>query len=172
MALDEQGAGFEARFVARRLLDDLDLIFVPLGPPRIHAKQHARPIAALGAAGAGVNLDIGVVGIGLAGQQRLDLAAPGVRLQGVQLAEPFLSGSLVAFRLGKLDKRDRIQKFVFEMIERTKPILKCGALAHDVLRGFGIIPKIRIFRLGVQLGKAAGGGIDVKDASSAIPSIA
>jgi hypothetical protein len=40
------------------------------------------------------------------------------------------------------------------------------------LRGFGIVPKIWVPGLGVQLGKAAGGGIDVKDASSAIPSIA
>jgi hypothetical protein len=28
MPLDEQGAGFEARFVARCFLDDLDLVFV------------------------------------------------------------------------------------------------------------------------------------------------
>jgi len=40
------------------------------------------------------------------------------------------------------------------------------------LRGFGVVPKVWVFGLGVQLGKAAGGGIDVKDASSAIPSIA
>jgi hypothetical protein len=40
------------------------------------------------------------------------------------------------------------------------------------LRRFGIVPKVGIFGLGVQFGKAAGGGIDVKDASSAIPSIA
>jgi hypothetical protein len=40
------------------------------------------------------------------------------------------------------------------------------------LRGFRIVPEIWVRGLGVQLGKAAGGGIDVKDASLAIPSIA
>jgi hypothetical protein len=40
------------------------------------------------------------------------------------------------------------------------------------LRGFGIVPEVRVFSLGVQLGKTAGSGIDVKDASSAIPWIA
>jgi hypothetical protein len=40
------------------------------------------------------------------------------------------------------------------------------------LRGFRVVPEIRIRGLGVQLGKAAGGGIDVKDASSATQSIA
>jgi hypothetical protein len=58
------------------------------------------------------------------------------------------------------------------MIEGTKPILECGALAHDFLRGFHVIPKVWVPGLGVQLGKAAGGGINVKDASLAIPSIA
>jgi hypothetical protein len=58
------------------------------------------------------------------------------------------------------------------MSERTKPILQSGALAHDVLRGFHVVPKVWVPGLGVQLGKAAGRGIDVKDASSAIPSIA
>jgi hypothetical protein len=40
------------------------------------------------------------------------------------------------------------------------------------LRGFGVVPEIWVPGLGVQFGKAADGGIDVKDASSAIPSIA
>ena len=142
VALDEQGAGFEARFVARRLLDDLDLEFVALGPSRIHAKQHARPIAALGPAGAGVNLDISVIGIGFAGQQRLDLTALGFHLQGFQLAEAFLLGRRVLFRLGKLDQRDRVQKFTFETIERAKPFLELGTLAHDFLRGLGVVPRL------------------------------
>jgi hypothetical protein len=76
------------------------------------------------------------------------------------------------FRLGELDQRDRVQKFTFETIERAKPFLELGTLAHDFLRGFGIVPKVGIFSLGVQFGKAASGGFDVKDASSAIPSIA
>jgi hypothetical protein len=40
------------------------------------------------------------------------------------------------------------------------------------LRGFGIVPKVGIFSLGVQFGEAASGSFDVKDASSAIPWIA
>jgi hypothetical protein len=40
------------------------------------------------------------------------------------------------------------------------------------LRGFDVVPKVWVRDLGVQLGKAAGGGIDVKDASSATQSIA
>ena len=46
-----------------------------LGPARIHAQQHAGPVLALGAAGAGMDFEIAVVAVGLAGQQRLELAA-------------------------------------------------------------------------------------------------
>ena len=48
-------------------------------------------------------------------------------------------------------------------------VLKLGALAHDLLRGFGVVPEVGVLGAGVQLGKAARGGIDVKDASSAVP---
>ena len=34
-------------------------------------------------------------------------------------------------------------------------VLKLGALAHDLLRGLGIVPEVRVFGDGVQLGEAA-----------------
>ena len=52
----------------------LHLVAVLLGPAHIHAHQHLGPVLRLGAAGAGVDLDVGVVGVGLAGQQAFDLA--------------------------------------------------------------------------------------------------
>ena len=53
---------FDARLVAGRLFDHFDVEFAPLAPAHVHAQQHARPIAAFGAAGAGMHFDIGVVG--------------------------------------------------------------------------------------------------------------
>ena len=47
-------------------------------------------------------------------------------------------------------------------------LLELGALAHDLLRGLGIVPEVGILGLGVQFGEAALGGIPVKDASSAV----
>ena len=159
-------------FVARRLLDDLDLEFVPLGPARIHAKQHARPVAALGAAGPGMDLDIGVVAIDLAGEQRLDLAPLGLDLQALQLIDRLFLGGGIVFRLGEFDERRGVVEFALETREGAEPIFEFGALAHDFLRGFGVVPEIWIFDLGVQLFETAISSLDVKDASSAIPWIA
>ena len=66
------------------LLEILDLVAVLLGPARVHAQQHAGPVLALGAAGAGMDFEVAVVGVGLAGQQRLELAA---RDFGLELAQ-------------------------------------------------------------------------------------
>src|SRR5712692_2733548 len=43
----------------------VDLVAVLLGPARVHAQQHVRPVLALGAAGAGMDLEIAVVAVGL-----------------------------------------------------------------------------------------------------------
>ena len=55
------------------IVDQLDLVAAALGPARVHALEHLGPVLALGAAGAGIDLDIGVVGVGLAGEQGRDL---------------------------------------------------------------------------------------------------
>ena len=68
--------------------------------------EHLRPILALGAAGAGMDLDIGVVGVGLAREKRLDLA----RVRLLPEAEQRLLGLgddvLVALLLAEGEKLD------------------------------------------------------------------
>ena len=52
--------------LARMMVDQFDLQAVALAPARVHAAEHLGPVLALGSAGAGVDLDIGVVGVRLA----------------------------------------------------------------------------------------------------------
>jgi hypothetical protein len=58
-------------------VDQFDLHAVALGPAAVHALEHAGPILALGPARARIDLDIAVVGVGLARQQGGDLVAFG-----------------------------------------------------------------------------------------------
>ena len=62
VALDHDRRRLDAGLVAGRLFDHFDLELAPLAPAHVHAQQHARPVAALGAAGAGMHFEIGVVG--------------------------------------------------------------------------------------------------------------
>ncbi len=75
VAGDLDGRRFDAGFFTLRLFEILDLETVLFSPARIHAQQHRGPVLALGAAGAGMDFEIGVEAIGLARQQRLQLAA-------------------------------------------------------------------------------------------------
>src|SRR6516162_1823165 len=83
-ALDLDGCRFDAGRLAFGLFEPVDLVAVLLGPARIHAKQHAGPVLALGAARAGMDLEIGIVAVGFARQQRLQLAPRHLRLELVQ----------------------------------------------------------------------------------------
>ena len=75
VALDQQRRRLDAGLFAVALSISSTLSRCALGPARVHAQQHLRPVLAFGAAGAGVDFEIGVVGVGLAREQRLDLAA-------------------------------------------------------------------------------------------------
>ena len=123
----------------------------------------------LGAARAGMHFEIGVVAVGLAGEQRLQLQALGLREQRLQRRDAFLLGRLVAFRLAELDERHGVVELALELLLRAEPLLELAALAHDLLRGLGVVPEIGVFDARVQLAETTGRRIDVKDASSAVP---
>src|SRR6516164_818736 len=74
LALDLDGRRLDAGLLAGGLLEVIDLVAALLGPARVHAQQHLRPVLALGAAGTGMHLEIAVVAVGLAREQRLELA--------------------------------------------------------------------------------------------------
>src|SRR5690606_35228578 len=77
LALEQQRGGLDAGLLAGLIFDDLYLETALLGPALIHALEHLGPVLALGAARTGVDLDIGVVAIRLAGEQRRHLVAVG-----------------------------------------------------------------------------------------------
>jgi len=145
MALDQQRAGFEARLFAGRLLDHLDLELLALRPAGVHAEQHARPVLALGAARARVNLDIGVVAVGLAGEQRLDLTLARLPQQRLHRLDAFLLGRGVVLHLAEFDERHGVVQLAVEHAQRSQPVLQLGPLAHDLLRFLGVVPQIGVF---------------------------
>ncbi len=116
-----------------------------------------------------MHLDIGVVAIRLARQQRFKLAALAFGLQRPEDGEALLLGRRIALDLAEFDQRRRVVEFALQPGDPAEPVFEHGALAHQLLRRFRIVPQAGILGLGVQFGEATRGGLDVKDASSAIP---
>ena len=167
VALDDDGRRLDARFVASSLFDHLDVELAPLGPANVHAQEHARPVAALRAAGAGVDFEIGVVGVGLAGEQRLELAPLALGLQRLQRCEALRLGRCIALGLAEFDECRRVVEFALDLCERAEPVLQHRPLAHELLAGFRVVPEAGLFGFRVQFGQTPPRRVDVKDASSA-----
>ena len=99
-----------------------------------------------------MDLDVGVVAVGLAGQQRLELAAVALGLQRLQRAQALGLGRFVALGLAEFDQRRSVLEVAGNLGERTEPVLEHCALAHQLLRGLGVVPEARIFGFGVEFG--------------------
>ena len=132
-------------------------------------EQHLRPVLAFGAAGAGVDLEVGVVGVGLAREQRLDLPARHLRGEPRDLRLGIGDDPLVALRLAELDQAEIVGKLALGRPHRRDRGVEVLALAHDALRVLRVVPEIRILDAGVQLLQPAFGDIPVKDASGSAP---
>jgi hypothetical protein len=117
-------------------------IAVALGPARVHALEHAGPVLALGAAGAGIDLDIGVVGVGLAGEQRLDLVLLGALGElgergGALVAissSPSASAISISSTVSAARSRSRAVAPIASSRRRRSRITSCAALGsfHSV----------------------------------------
>src|SRR3546814_18750736 len=90
---------FDARLFARLIFDKFDLHPALFGPAHIHALEHLGPVLAFGAAGAGVDLDIAIIAVGLARAQRLDLILFAARREDAAPPHGFLHQPPFAFPL-------------------------------------------------------------------------
>jgi hypothetical protein len=126
-------------------------MLVGVGPAAVHAQQHASPVARLGAAGPGVDFDIAVVAVGLAGQQGLEFGAAGAVLQVLKLGAGVLQQGFVALHVGQLGIFQRVFQAVFQNLHGLDASGQAGAFAGDGLGFRRAVPKGRVFDPGVQL---------------------
>jgi hypothetical protein len=116
-----------------------------------------------------MGLEVAVVAVGLAGEEAFELAP--LRL-GVELCERrfgLLDDLRIALGIAELDQLDRLFDLLGDALIAADRPVEPGPLAQDGLRRPGVIPQLRVFGFGVQLGEAAIGWFPVKDASSAAP---
>ena len=132
------------------LADDFDLVAAPFRPTHIHAFEHQRPVLALGATGTGMNLDIGVIGVGLAREERLNLPRMGLLPEAEQRLLRFGDDVLVPLLLAELDERDVVVELADDPVERANGTLELLALAHQALRAAAVAPEVRRLGLAVE----------------------
>ena len=149
MAFYEQRCAFNARLIARGFLDNFDFKLAALAPATIHAIEYAGPVTALCAAGTGMNFDIGVIAIGLAGEHGLNLPPFGLHFNGAKGGDALVFGGGIIFEFAQLDQGEGVVQAAFERLKRIDAIFQKRAFTHQRLRCGGVVPKFGMFRLGV-----------------------
>ena len=71
------------------------------GPASIHSQQHLRPVLSLGSATAGVDFQIGIIGIYFAGKQSFQFTMLNLCLKRRQLFQNIAYDRFVIFGLGQ-----------------------------------------------------------------------
>lgn len=167
VATDLDGGRLDAGLFALGLFQIFDLEAVVFGPAGVHAQQHRGPVLAFGTAGAGVDLEIGIEPVGLARQQRFELAAADFLFQVFQRGFGFRDHALVVLGFTEFDHADIVLELALDLADAGQRILQRGPLLHQLLRFLRVVPEIGVFGELVQLRQARSGLFDVKDASSA-----
>jgi hypothetical protein len=116
-----------------------------------------------------MDFEIAVIGVGLARQQALDLAARCLLVQRRQQLLGIGDDRRVALRLAEFDQLDRLVKVALDAAVALDRLVEPVALAQDLLRLVRIVPQFRVLGPVVQLGETPVRGVPVKDASSAAP---
>ena len=137
------------------------------GPAGIHALEHLGPVLRFGAASAGVDFDVAVEPVGLAGEEAFDFAPLGFLGEAFQRVDTIGDHRQIGLGLGHFDEFERVGDVGFELQDALDQADQSVALAHEFLRGGRLVPEIGVFGAVVQFFEAGEGDIPVKDASSA-----
>ena len=99
-----------------------------------------------------MHFQIRIVAVRFTRQQRLQLTPLALGLQRPELRETLVLGLGIAFHFAEVDERRGVVEIALDLGDRPQPILQRRALAHQLLRGFGIVPEVRVLGFGVELG--------------------
>ena len=138
---------------------ELDLHPVRLGPAHVHPRQHLRPVAALGAARTGVDLEEGVVAVGLAVEQRLDLPLRRLLAQRRDRRLGVGHHRRVALGLAELDQLALVRELPLQPAVRVDRVREQLPVAHQLLRPRRVVPEVGRLGHRVQLFEPVRGGL-------------
>jgi hypothetical protein len=112
-----------------------------------------------------MDLDVGIVAVGLARQERLDLARVRLLSEAEQSLLRLGNDVVVPLLLAEGDQLDIIVEFAGQTVESGERGFELLALAHQALRAAAVAPKVRRLRLAVERCQPRPGLVGVKDAS-------
>jgi hypothetical protein len=143
----------------------LDFVAAAFGPALIHAEEHVGPVAGFGAAGTGVDGEVGVAAVEGAGKHEVKLVAGECGEQVFVFLLNFLMAGGVAFFFGHLDEDFEVLGAGVETGEGFDAAFDAVDLVDDFAGVALVVPEARGGHAFFELRKLAGLAWDVKDTS-------
>jgi len=163
VALDLDGGAANARHVALGLFEHLGLEALALAVLEVLAHEHLRPVAGLGAAGAGLDVDEAVGWVGRVVEHPAELELPD---DGLELGRIGLDGGErreIAFVLGHLVQLGVVGKVARQVVDGLDHGVQAALLAAQFLCPLGVVPDARILERGVDFVQPQCLAVVVKD---------
>jgi hypothetical protein len=120
-----------------------------VGPAQVHAQQHIGPVLRLGAAGTGLNIEIGVVGVHFAAEHPAELELFENTAQTLDFGCHVRHRAFIAFFSRHVEQVARIGQAAVQVIQGVDDQRQRGALTPQILCVFRVIPDVWIFELAV-----------------------
>ena len=162
LALDGDGGGLDARLVALLVVQNLVDEAVTLGPAGVHAVEHLGPVLGLGAAGAGVELQNGVVGVVLAGEQGGHPGLLHLLLQAGVFAFQLLQDLGVVLLLAHFAQGGQILPGGDQLLLAGDLVLQLLQALLHLLGALQVVPEAVLGGLVLQAGGLLSGALDVQ----------
>ena len=144
-------------------LDNLRIKAVLVRPAQIHAQQDIGPVLRFGTTGAGLNIQVAVVGVHIATEHAAEFELLQRFLQSLQLSYHIINRALVILFGCHFEQLAGVSKATTHLIKGADNLGQLGALAPQVLGTLGFIPDARVFQLALYFGQTITFVIVVKD---------
>ena len=131
------------------------------GPSDVHARQHIGPVAAFRAPCPGVDLQIRVITVRLAIQQRFELFFGGAFGKRFQRQLGLVNHFVVVFGLAQFDQLGIVAQVLFNALAGLDRVDQHLAFAHQFFGAGWLVPQVRVFDHRVKFLKPVAGGFPV-----------
>jgi len=139
---DEEGGGFVAGFIAFEGVDEGIGKVVGIAPAGVHAEEHAGPVAGFGAAGAGVDGEVGVAAVEFAAEGAFEFEAFVCMDEGGGVLGNISGKGLVALGGGEFDEAKGISNLLTHCGARINELPDGAQFLEDGAGAVGVIPEI------------------------------
>ncbi len=132
-------------------------------PAQVHAQQHLGPVLGLGAAGACLDIEEGIVGIEFTGEHAAEFEFGNALVERVDIGRYRIDRVFIALFDGHFEQVGAVAQASGELIHVEHDALEQCAFLTQRLGALLIVPDVRVFEFAQDLGQAFFLAFVVKD---------